>query len=44
MNQEERKTAVRRMRVLIGVAVVLMTLYGMRLIFLQLVNGDDFKS
>ncbi len=44
MNQEERKTAVRRMRVLIGAAVVLMTLYGMRLIFLQLVNGDDFKS
>ena len=44
MNQEERKTAVRRMRVLIGAAVVLMTLYGMRLIFLQLVNSDDFKS
>ena len=44
MNQEERKTAVRRMQVLIGAAVVLMTLYGMRLIFLQLVNGDDFKS
>ena len=44
MNQDERKTAIRRMRVLIGAAVLLMTLYGLRLIFLQLVNGDKFKS
>ncbi len=44
MNQEERKTAVRRMRVLVAAACSLMLLYGLRLIFLQLVNGDDFKS
>ena len=44
MNQEERKTAVRRMRVLVAAACGLMLLYGLRLIFLQLVNGDDFKS
>ena len=44
MNQEERKTAIRRMRVLIAAACILMLLYGLRLIFLQLVNGDDFKS
>lgn len=44
MNQEERKTAVRRMRVLVAAACILMLLYGLRLIFLQLVNGDDFKS
>ena len=44
MNQEERKTAIRRMRVLVAAACVLMLLYGLRLIFLQLVNGDDFKS
>ena len=43
MNQEERKTAIRRMRVLVAAACVLMLLYGLRLIFLQLVNGDDFK-
>lgn len=44
MNQEERKTAIRRMRVLVAAACSLMLLYGLRLIFLQLVNGDDFKS
>ena len=44
MNQEERKTAIRRMRVLVAAACILMLLYGPRLIFLQLVNGDDFKS
>ena len=44
MNQEERKTAIRRMRVLVVAACILMLLYGLRLIFLQLVNGDDFKS
>lgn len=44
MNQEERKTAIRRMRVLVTAACILMLLYGLRLIFLQLVNGDDFKS
>ncbi len=44
MNQEERKTAIRRMRVLVAAACILMLLYGLRLIFLQLVNGDDFKS
>lgn len=44
MNQEERKTAIRRMRVLVAAACILMLLYGLRLIFLQLVNGDDFRS
>ena len=44
MNQEERKTAIRRMRFLVAAACILMLLYGLRLIFLQLVNGDDFKS
>ena len=44
MNQEERKTAIRRMRVLVAAACSLMLLYGLRLIFLQLVNGEDFKS
>lgn len=38
MNQEERKTAIRRMRVLVAAACILMLLYGLRLIFLQLVN------
>ena len=44
MNQNERKTVVRRMIVLIAVACAVMGLYALRLIFLQLVNGDDFKS
>ena len=44
MNQEERKTAIRRMRVLVAAACILMLLYGLRLIFLQLVNGDSFKA
>ena len=44
MNQDERKTGVRRMMGLIAIAGVLIGLYGFRLIFLQLVNGDSFKS
>ena len=44
MNQNERKTVVRRMILLIAVACVIMGLYVMRLIFLQLVNGDSFKA
>lgn len=44
MNQNERKNVVRRMILLIAVACVIMGLYAMRLIFLQLVNGDDFKA
>ena len=44
MNQDERKTAVRRMMLLIAAAAVIIGLYGFRLIFLQLVNGDSFKS
>ena len=40
MNQNERKTVARRMILLIAVACVIMGLYVMRLIFLQLVNGD----
>ena len=44
MNQNERKTVLHRMLLLIAVACVIMGLYAMRLIFLQLVNGDDFKQ
>ena len=44
MNRDEHKTAARRMMVLIGAACVLMALYGLRLIFLQLVKGEDFKA
>ena len=44
MNQNERKTVLHRMLLLIAVACVIMGLYAMRLIFLQLVNGDDFKA
>ncbi len=44
MNQNERKTVVRRMILLIAVACAVMGLYVMRLIFLQLVNGDEFSS
>ena len=44
MNQDERKTAVRRMMLLIAAAAVIIGLYGFRLIFLQLVNGDNFTA
>ena len=44
MNQDERKAVVNRMRLLIAVAAVLIGLYVLRLIFLQLVNGDSFKA
>ena len=44
MNQDERKTAARRMMLLIAAAGVIIGLYGFRLIFLQLVNGDSFKA
>ena len=44
MNQNERKTVLHRMLLLTAVACVIMGLYAMRLIFLQLVNGDDFKA
>ena len=44
MNQNERKTVLHRMLLLIAVACVIIGLYAMRLIFLQLVNGDDFKA
>ena len=44
MNQNERKTVLHRMLLLFAVACVIMGLYAMRLIFLQLVNGDDFKA
>ena len=44
MNQNERKTVLHRILLLIAVACVIMGLYAMRLIFLQLVNGDDFKA
>ena len=42
MNENERKVVVRRMLLLIAVACIIMGLYTFRLIFLQLVNGDDF--
>ena len=44
MNDNERKIVVRRMALLIAIACLVMGLYALRLIFLQLVNGDDFKS
>ena len=44
MNENERKVVVRRMLLLITVACIIMGLYTFRLIFLQLVNGDDFKQ
>ena len=44
MNSNEHKTVTRRMMVLIAFATVIIGLYGMRLIFLQLVNGDSFRS
>ena len=44
MNENERKVVVRRMLLLIAVACTIMGLYTFRLIFLQLVNGDDFKE
>ena len=44
MNQDERKTAVRRVMLLMAAAAVIIGLYGFRLIFLQLVNGDSFTA
>ena len=44
MNQNERKTVVRRMILLIAAACAVMGLFVLRLIFLQLVNSDDFKA
>ena len=44
MNQDEHKIMVRRMAALIAVASVLIAVYVLRLIFLQLVNGESFKS
>ena len=44
MNQNERKTVMRRMVLLIAVAALVMGLYALRLIFLQLVNDDEYKS
>lgn len=41
---EERKTVVRRMMLLIAVAGAIIGLYVLRLIFLQLVHGDDFAA
>ena len=44
MNQDEHKIVVRRMAGLIAAASVLIAVYVLRLIFLQLVNSDSFKS
>ena len=41
---EERKTVVRRMMLLIAVAGAIIGLYVLRLIFLQLVHGDEFAA
>lgn len=44
MNLDERKTIRRRMALLMAVACAIVGLYVLRMIFLQLVNGDDFKA
>ena len=44
MNQDEHKILVRRMAVLIAATSVRVAMYVLRLIFLQLVNGENFKS
>ena len=44
MNQDEHKIMVRRMAALIAAASVLIAVYVLRLIFLQLVNGESFKA
>ena len=44
MNLNERKTVMRRMVLLIAVAALVMGLYALRLIILQLVNSDEYKS
>ena len=44
MNQEERKTAIRRMRVLVAAACIPHAAVRAAAHLLQLVNGDDFKS
>ena len=44
MNQDEHKIMVRRMAALIAIASVLIAVYVLRLIFLQLVNGESFKA
>ncbi len=44
MNSNERKTVIRRMVLLIAVSALIILLYVMRLISLQLVNGDSFKA
>ena len=41
---EERKIVVRRMLGLIGIAGVIFGLYTLRLIFLQLIHGDEFAA
>ena len=41
MNQEERKTAIRRMRDHVAAACIDMLLNGLRHIVLRLVKGDD---
>ena len=44
MNLDERKTATRRLMLLIAAASVFLALYVLRMISLQLVHGDDFKA
>lgn len=44
MNQNERKIVVRRMLLMIAATCLVMGICALRLIFLQLVNGDTFKA
>ena len=41
---DEKKTVARRMALLIAAASAVVVLYVLRLVYLQLVNGDNFKS
>ncbi len=41
---QERKTVVHRIALLIAIACVILGLYVMRLIYLQLIHGDDFAA
>ena len=41
---DEHKTVVRRLAMLIAAAVAVLALYTLRLIFLQLVHGEEFAA
>ena len=44
MNQDEHKAVTRRMMLLIAITSAIIALFVLRLIFLQLVNGDEFAA